>query len=135
MWRKCALHRLVETPASLMTLFVDHLVTARSLEEKSAEDNKLWLNTVGFGAAIKPYTVYRLSSYLGVVSRTNNLLKHQTIISTMRICLMSSVCVLTLKENYALNCYISLPRKSLKHHINIPRTALVPQETEESIIY
>lgn len=39
-----------------------------------------------------------------------------------------------LKENYALNCCISLPRKSLKHHINIPRTALVPQETEESII-
>lgn len=117
-----------------MTLFMDHLVTARSLEEKSAEDNKLWLNTVGFGAAIKPYTVYRLSSYLGVVSRTNNLLKHQTIISTMRICLMSSVCVLTLKEIYALNCYISLPRKSLKHHINIPRTALVPHETEESII-
>lgn len=32
--------------------------TARSLEEKSAEDNKLWLNTVGFGAAIKPYTGY-----------------------------------------------------------------------------
>lgn len=114
-----------------MTLFMDHLVTARSLEEKSAEDNKLWLNTVGFGAAIKPYTGYL---HLGVVSRTNNLLKHQTIISTMRICLMSSVCVLTLKEIYALNCYISLPRKSLKHHINIPRTALVPQETEESII-
>lgn len=78
-------------------------------------------------------TLYRLSSYLGVVSRTDNLLKHQTIISTMRICLMSSVCVLTLKI-YALKCYISLPRKSLKHHINIPRTALVPQETEESII-
>lgn len=61
----------METPASIMTLFVDNLVTARSLEEKSAEDNKLWLNTVGFGAAIKPYT---LSSNLGVVSRTNNLL-------------------------------------------------------------
>lgn len=32
------------------------------------------------------------------------------------------------------DCYISLPRKSLKHHINIPRTALVPQETEDSVI-
>lgn len=40
-----------------MTLFVDHLVTARSLEEKSAEDNKLWLNTVGFGAAIKATSI------------------------------------------------------------------------------